>query len=70
VTRTVARVTPPLHHLAAVVTGARRTGSVCRIYRFLSSRAASLAVSRCCCWASPSAFASLLESSVGWAEAA
>ena len=69
-TRTVTRDTPPPHHLAAVVTWARRAGSVCRKDRFFSSIAASLAISRCCCWATPSAFASPLGISAGWAETA
>jgi len=61
VTRTVTRATPPPCHFAAVVTGPRSNGSVCRTDRVFSSRAASLAASRYCCWNIPSAFASPLE---------
>jgi len=41
VTRAVTRDTPPPHHLAVAVKGARRAGSVFRICRFLSWHTAS-----------------------------
>ena len=69
-TSTVTRATPPPHHLAAVVTGPHRIGSVYRTDRVFSSKGNQPRTSRCCCWKIPSAFASPLESSVGWAEAA